>query len=787
MNKSRICLLFATAFVVCAAPPMFATRPFVVDHELAVRLEKGIAPGETLELRDIALIDGNPATLTLERFEVWRPDAEIIVYEADGKSFHKLPRPDTKFYKGMVNGDRDSVVEISVGRNGRIAGMIMANDRIFTIGRGIPLHNGVRAARRDDDVTPIDRSDPLLIREFDDVEDLANNPQAANWHCDLDTFGMGRIRRPSANPAAGGAASDAAPAAAPTGTPATGVSYSLNLAVETDAELRAAFVSDAAELTYLQGLIAAASVIYQRDLNTTLTIGTVHQWTNAATDPWTVTTASTTGAALAELGAYWHNNYSGVARSSVVFMSGKLFSGGVAWIDTLCSGDFFCGSTGSSCGSSTYANSYAGGYAFCGSSGSVATTTPDPTLTINGTQFALPSANYWPLLEVTHELGHNANGPHTHCVAVTASQRTQYGVVDGRTFVDQCASGECYVGSTSAPAEYGTIMSYCHLIAASGFPGFRASRYRFYKIGEISELMLGDTAARCTDQGTSTCRLTQGLGDGTSGLNATITIGSNLACSAGKTASVPANASATFSWQITGGSITAGAATNQITFTPSAPSVTVTVTVSNASGCAIINSATASTQCGAISAPVNLVASASGTSVTVTWNTVSGATSYNVYRSTDNVNFTSFNTAGPPFVQTGLAADTAYIYKVRAFNGAESGDSNKDLAETTVFAATTAGTTKLSAADITALRTAVNAVRKLANGGVANNFGFTDATLTPGTTKVRGIHITELRSTLDAARSTLGLTALSYTDPVITNGSTKVRAVHVTDLRAGVQ
>jgi hypothetical protein len=78
-------------------------------------------------------------------------------------------------------------------------------------------------------------------------------------------------------------------------------------------------------------------------------------------------------------------------------------------------------------------------------------------------------------------------------------------------------------------------------------------------------------------------------------------------------------------------------------------------------------------------------------------------------------------------------------------------------------------------------------VRKLANGGVANPFSYTDSTLTAETTPIKRVHITDLRTALDAARSTLALAALSYTDSTITVNSTAVKAVHITELRNGVK
>jgi hypothetical protein len=354
------------------------------------------------------------------------------------------------------------------------------------------------------------------------------------------------------------------------------------------------------------------------------------------------------------------------------------------------------------------------------------------------------------------------------------------------------------MGAASAPAEYGTIMSYCHNYFTSS-PFYPKSRYRFYKAGEANELILGDTDAKCNEfydvinnPHPAPCYFTLGLNNATSTLNATITVGSNLSCTAGQTASVPANGSATFAWQITGGTITSSTTTNSITFTPNASSITLTVTVTNSKGCAITYSAQTTSQCGVTAAPTGVVATATGTtSVGVSWNTVSGATSYTVYHSSNNSTWTNDGTTSNTSmtVSTGLTANTAYLFKVTATGpGGTSGDSNKDLAVTVSFTdpTITAQSTKIKAAHITELRTAVNAVRKLANGGAANDFSFTDPTITASSTKVKRIHIIDLRSALDPARAILGQTAVTYTDTTITVQSTKVKRLHVVDLRSGV-
>src|SRR5262249_10314437 len=160
-----------------------------------------------------------------------------------------------------------------------------------------------------------------------------------------------------------------------------------------------------------------------------------------------------------------------------------------------------------------------------------------------------------------------------------------------------------------------------------------------------------------------------------------------------------------------------GATTNSITYTPTTASVTLKVTISNASGCAIINTKNVTTQCGGPvpPAPAGVVATASSaTSVTVAWNVVPGATSYDIYRSSSvnsYVKIGSSNTTG--YNDTTVTTNGAYLYRVRAWNGAgQSADSNIDLATTVIFTDPTlsAGSTRIKAMHINELRTAVGAV-----------------------------------------------------------------------------
>jgi metallopeptidase family M12-like protein len=734
-----------------SAMPAFASRPYVVEERTVSKLRAG---GQKLTIEQMPMFDGNPATLVLERFEVWAPDAQIIKYDKDRKET-RVPRPTTKFYRGRISDDLDSLVFMSVEVNGQISGMALSGDgkRKLSIRRGVRA-GGTAGPRRDD------ADAPLMVREFDEVDDATTFGENGAFHCDVEGRDMKIVEQLAA----------LKPQPQGNTPPSVTTGYGLNLAIETDGELYNAFGSDPAITTYLGNLIGAASTIYQRDLKTTLTIGTTHLWSGGiASDPWTVLPASGTGAALSEFGLYWHNNYAAVNRSSVVFVSGKAFFGGVAWFNQLCTNDFFCGAGGANCGSATYAGSYAGGYAFCGST-AITTTVPDPNATVNGVQYALPNNNnFWMLLEVCHELGHNANGDHTHCVPLSAAQQVLYGVV-GRPYIDLCHSGEagCYLGAESSPAELGTIMSYCHNISVGGF---RQSRYLFGKAGEPSELMFASFTA-AFDAATPNGAITLGAAE-------------PLPCAAGQTASVTAASS--MAWQITGGAITSATNIASITFTPSAPSVVLTVTVGNTKGCSITSQRTATALCGSLPAPASVDAHATSiTSVQISWPSVPTATSYEVAR-LDTLG-SAYSTLGATsmlnFTDSTVSVNKAYLYKVRAVAPTTGSYSNPDLATVVIYAnpTLTATSSIVNAQDLVDVRSAAQAVRTLANQGV---FSFTDPTITPGVTLISAVHQSQLRTVVNGAFTALSLTAISYTNPTPVIGAT-ISAADMNNLRNGM-
>jgi hypothetical protein len=184
------------------------------------------------------------------------------------------------------------------------------------------------------------------------------------------------------------------------------------------------------------------------------------------------------------------------------------------------------------------------------------------------------------------------------------------------------------------------------------------------------------------------------------------------------------------------------------------------------------------------STPTNVVATPfSSTQVDITWDAVAGADSYEVDRMEAGGAFTLVDSpAGNSFSDATALADTAYLYQVRAVNGAgTSANSDADLATTVIFTDDpVTSVIKVKAVHLSQLRTAVNAVREL--GGLGASV-FTDAAV--ANLKIKAVHFTELRTALDAARTALSLSTGGYTDVALTN--VKVKALHTGELRDRVK
>jgi len=162
------------------------------------------------------------------------------------------------------------------------------------------------------------------------------------------------------------------------------------------------------------------------DLDLHLALSEIHVWSaGAGSDPYVSTNTRTQ---LDEVGDWWHANRptGSYPRAMVHFLSGKVASGGIAWLSVLCSGDFDSGG-----------GHWGGAYG---------------VTQVYGT-YPLQT---WDQFATAHEMGHNAGSHHTHCYSPP---------------IDHCYNQElgCYSGPQENPgAGNGTIMSYCHICDDNG-------------------------------------------------------------------------------------------------------------------------------------------------------------------------------------------------------------------------------------------------------------------------------------------------------------------------------
>lgn len=469
-----------------------------------------------VELRGIPLKDGLVETILVEEFDVFAPDARVHVIDGDEERIEAPPR--MRFFKGQVLGHPGSWAVFTQSDQG-LTGLISVDEEVYTIeeekGSFLPRYF---TRRVDDDELP---------------------ESVRNWKCEADKYRVDDLHKERV------AAAAVAPPPVSANAFTTNVKRRLRVAIDSDYELYVLLGSNSSTVTtYMATVTAAVSAIYENDLNTVLNVGDTFVYTSSS-DPWSNSTDN--GTLLGELGTYWHNtgSRSSLSRSTVVMISGKDTGGGVAWLGVLCrSTDFFDSQNGV----------YGGGYGVWGSvTGAVNPTNPN-------------AVGYWDVLAYAHEFGHNANSDHTHCIASTGY---------GRTFVDLCRSGEgegCWAGAESVPAEKGTIMSYCHLLA----PGYSNVRMIFGKSGEASEAVLPPM--------TSHINSTTFSGTLTSGAGSTVDAGST-----GNTATFTQASATSWTWEITNGTITGGQGTATVTYTAgTSGTVDFKVTAVNSKGCGAV-------------------------------------------------------------------------------------------------------------------------------------------------------------------------------------------------------
>ena len=309
-------------------------------------------------------------------------NARLEVVTAAG--VEQLAPPDVVYFQGMLRDDPTSRVMLSAARD-HVSGVVFADDTVYLIGR--------------------DAAGQHRAYGLPDL-DAAVHPAPTDFCWNDIAAEKGRSLHP-------GTALHLAPT--PTASPLEGTLLGVDVAIDTDNEFRSKFASDAAALEYLGSLLAAANVIYERDVAVRLRFSYIRLW--SVPDPWS---ASAPDGQLDEVMSYWHDDANSMTqiagpRTVVHFISGKAVSGGIAYLAVPCNAFF--------------------GFGVSQVYGSFDVSTPSQT---------------WDLVVVSHELGHNLGTEHTHCYDPP---------------IDLCYNAEpgCY-GGGAVPSQ-GTVMSYCHLHA----------------------------------------------------------------------------------------------------------------------------------------------------------------------------------------------------------------------------------------------------------------------------------------------------------------------------------
>ena len=187
-----------------------------------------------------------------------------------------------------------------------------------------------------------------------------------------------------------------------------------------------------------------------------------------------------------------------------------------------------------------------------------------------------------------------------------------------------------------------------------------------------------------------------------------------------------------------------------------------------------------------LDAPTNLtVTSTSDTQVVLSWTAPAGAVDhYQVERSQSISGPFVFraNATGTSFPD-GATTDQAYLYRVRAVTagGAVSLPSNMALGTATSFEFSSLAGQLIKAQHFYDVRTAINAVRVVANLPVAT----WSPRQTLGGLLVQANDVQEMRNKLDEALTALSITVTSYQDATLNTGATGtlIQAIHIQQLQ----
>ena len=322
-------------------------------------------------LQDFPLPGLLPVDLELESFDVLAADARILVVDSSGE--HEAPRPTFRAFRGVVAGDPDSLVTLSLFEN-RIAGSIRLWDEEFVIGPrefNLARESSGEITVRNKSMDMDRPNTPMCDAEPDTAESMLSVPRSRG-------DGRGAVTTISAIDGE--------------------TLLQADVAIDATYDWYTHFGSLAAAQNYILNLMAQVSTIYQSEVKIQLEVPYLRIFATPG-NPYTPG-ATDTSLLLSELRSEWNTNQTGVQRTVAHLFSVRPSGGsGLAYINVLCHNSFNPGS------SADYGVS---------------------TLSANG--------GAWEKGLVAHELGHNFSSPHTHCYAPEIDQcATAPGCYNGTT------------------------------------------------------------------------------------------------------------------------------------------------------------------------------------------------------------------------------------------------------------------------------------------------------------------------------------------------------------------
>jgi hypothetical protein len=254
--------------------------------------------GDIVVIPEFPLDLDHDVTLRLQRFDVFAPDAEVIIASIGkrGELIQRIvPLPELMLLKGTIEGDPSSKVFLAIGAH-TTNGLIERDGRTYVLAKD--RTSGLIA------VYDINGIDPDVMNWVDfncEVVDAAENLQL--------------VERRETRYLAGGC-------------------QSIQLAIETDWEFTGDLFggSTFASSEYAATLIGAVSTIFQSDANIGMQISFLRLW-ETASDPWN---GSSTSTQLVQFRQHWLSKMSSVSRHLVHFLSGRGLGGGIAYVGTVC-------------------------------------------------------------------------------------------------------------------------------------------------------------------------------------------------------------------------------------------------------------------------------------------------------------------------------------------------------------------------------------------------------------------------------------------------------------------